>query len=268
MSDAHPEDLQDFLEQQLAELRHSVDAGRGKVAAEMAGRLQSGATLRASARSIETILTEHVNRLVGAEAGWIGPNLSADDYRKIVGPHLRSAIEQFLKLELASPIPIAMFKSADAITAVQALLELTRRKLESRIRQFELGVRDTLGAGSTTYNIVHARDVTGGVQQAGRDATQHNFVTLEAERIAEAIDRLEAAIAELGEAGFVQAARPDLETLRIQLTKPTPSHPVIRETARSLRTVVEGAIGGAVGGAATPALSSALGALLAAVGAA
>lgn len=266
MSDATPRDLQNFLEKQLAELRHLVQVEQSKATEEFitAGR-NGGAIHRAFVQAAGKAVGEHIDMMTAAEAGWVGPVLSGGQFREAVAGHLRRSVNSSLPVD--EGLQKAVLGGA-AYEVIRATSERLKNGFESRIRQFELGVRTAHSGSSVTYNIIHARDVNGGVQQAGRDATQHNVVTLEAERIAAAVEQLDAALRDFGYPAIVEAADPDLETLRIQLAKPEPSHPVIRETAKSLRTMIEGAVGGAIGGAATPAVTTALGALLAAVGAA
>lgn len=258
MSQATEADLQAFLDQQHAELGDAVLRLKRVVTDEMAGRLHSGMVLVVGARKLEEQMLGHIADMTSTARAWEGAHLPVDLVIGRVTAHLRQCAAEYLTAENASPLPEVNVRSGAAWQRLLSLVEVSSAKVESRIRQFELGVQTAPSVGGANYNIVHAGTVMGGVQQAGGDAVQHNSVTLVAEDIGRSLDQLVDALDRQGDDKLRAAVEPDVQTLKIQLAKPTPSPAIIQETGRSLRAIVEGGIGGALGGAATPGLLHAL----------
>ncbi len=102
------------------------------------------------------------------------------------------------------------------------------------------------------------------VQQGSPGATQSQNITIRIDEAKAAIAAIEAGVGELSlVAEKFSDLQSDIATIKAQLVKGTPSHSILGEAARSVRNIIEGAVGGML----TPALTSALAALGKATGA-
>jgi hypothetical protein len=101
-------------------------------------------------------------------------------------------------------------------------------------------------SGSINYYTIH--HMYGGFQQAGAHSTQHQTITYNAQELdglrkvieilVQHIDELKLDAADKSEA-LVQ-----VNTIKAQLSSVRPSRNIIREAGKTLRSVIEGAIGG------------------------
>jgi hypothetical protein len=102
------------------------------------------------------------------------------------------------------------------------------------------------------------------VQQGSPGATQSQSIVIKVDEAKAAIAALEAGHGELNlTAEKLSDLQSDLDTIKAQLAKTAPSHSIVREAARSVRTIVEGAVGGML----TPSIVTAIVALGKATGA-
>ena len=149
---------------------------------------------------------------------------------------------------------------------MEGLVSQAKRRLESKVREFELGAdRDRNPRVASVTNIVHATNIIGGVQQAGGAAIQANTVSLSAETIAASLDHLIALVTATAPE-IIPDIEPDAATIRAQLSKDAPNTTIVQESGRTIRSVLEGAVGGALGNAMSPALIQGLSAFSAALG--
>lgn len=268
LSEASEEDFQAYLDHQYEQLPKSIEYGRGSVAGEFAaaGRLRSGMALLEGCKRLEAVLMEHVATISGATPGWSGEKLTIDRARALATKHLRRCTADYMTPERASPIKRGLVRSDAAWNALAGRVEEAAGRVEQRIRQFEIGVGEKALATPGPFNVVNAGAIYGGVQQAGHSAVQHSTVMLDVSAVRAAVQELSGAIESDGNDALLRAAQPDLRTIEIQLEKPEPSIAILQESGRSLRTIIEGAVGGAIGGAATPAVVKALTLLGVAIG--
>src|SRR5690606_1824011 len=135
----------------------------------------------------------------------------------------------------------------DALRALNGIVAQAKTRILARVREFELGTdRDRNPRPTSVTNIVHARDIVGGIQQAGGDAVQANSVNLSAESIGVALEHLKLRV--LAAVPSVAAEiEPDAVSVRGQLSKSEPNSVIVQEAGRSIRTVIEGAAGGVIG---------------------
>lgn len=264
MSNATEDDLQQHLTQQRADLDQAMRDGRERTLALMGhkGLLGSGACYKACAAEAETTLDTHMREVIGYIETWPGANLTPDRAREIVTDHLKAAVDTLLTHDIVYRIG-SRGNSADAMAQTEANLEALKARTGARLRAFELGVAKR--AQPTTVNIVHARDILGGVQQAGGDAVQKNTVNLSAEAIGAALDHLLGQVKATSEEVAAEI-EPDALTIRSQLTKGAPNGTIVQEAGRSIRTIIEGGVGGALGNAMSPGIVKALALLTAAIG--
>ena len=138
--------------------------------------------------------------------------------------------------------------------------------LQFALQQFDVGlfvpnepevpqVSNAINIGSMTNSAV---------QQGSPGATQSQSIVIKVDEAKAAIAALEAGHGELNlTAEKLSDLQSDLDTIKAQLAKTAPSHSIVREAARSVRTIVEGAVGGML----TPSIVTAIVALGKATGA-
>jgi hypothetical protein len=131
------------------------------------------------------------------------------------------------------------------VTGYAALTLDGRREVERRLRPIS----------TITHNTINAKQIIGSpIQQASPHATQSAHLTFNVETAREALKAFETAIQNARlPAETLAELTPDIETIRAQLAKPSPSKLIIQEAGRSIRNVCEGIAGGML----TPAVVSA-----------
>jgi hypothetical protein len=106
--------------------------------------------------------------------------------------------------------------------------------------------------------------INSAVQQGSPEARQSQDVTIKVEEAKVAIAAIEAHMSTLKlPADELSNLQGELDTIKIQIAKPAPSHTILIEAAGTVRNIVEGAIGGMLTAplmAAAVALGKALGA--------
>jgi hypothetical protein len=106
--------------------------------------------------------------------------------------------------------------------------------------------------------------INSAVQQGSPEAPQSQDVTIKVEEAKVAIVAIEAHMSSLKlPADELSNLQGELDTIKIQIAKPAPSHTILIEAAETVRNIVEGAIGGMLTApimAAAVALGKALGA--------
>jgi hypothetical protein len=139
------------------------------------------------------------------------------------------------------------------------------RHLQFTVRQFDVGFFDPAEPEvPTVANSITIGSMTGStIQQGSPGAQQTVSITFNIESITNALDRFASAIATgaLPEKTFNELVG-DVQTIRAQLAKPSPSRIIIQEAGKSLRNVVEGIAGGML----TPAAMTAAAALWSVLG--
>lgn len=140
-------------------------------------------------------------------------------------------------------------------TGFAALTLAGRREIESRIDP-----RSSI----VTHNTINAKQIIGSaVMQDSPQATQSMASTFESEAVRDALRVFEAAIQGANVPPAIRdELAADVETIRAQLKKPSPSQNIVREAGKSLRNIVEG-IGA---GLLTPSIINAASALWSALG--
>lgn len=150
-----------------------------------------------------------------------------------------------------------------AFSNIDGFLAEFDETLAFKTRQFEVGFFDP-GEPEVppVTNYMHVGHVSGGAVQQGTSHSTQNVTTIN-------IQVLPAAVAEF-EKELTKASLPpnlaadiqaDLETIKAQLKKPSPSNAVLKEVGHSLRSVLEGMTGGMLAPGALQAGQVLLGAL-------
>ncbi len=204
---------------------------------------------------------------VGVEAA-LGELRRAVSKTRLDPQELRQATAQCLANFAIATKGVAAFTRIDV--HVPGAFEKWEKELNAdlafKLRQFDVGflipnepevpqVSNAINIGSMTNSAV---------QQGSPGATQSQSVAIKIDEAKAAIAALEAGHGELKlPAEQLSDFRNDLATIRAQLAKAAPSHSIVREAARSVRTIAEGAVGGML----TPSIMTALAALGKATGA-
>lgn len=267
MSDAQELDFQQFLDGRRPGLIDELNGARAQVQsnASSSGTLNSGGTLKLGLAAMDRTLSGYLSDTMALADRWSGPALPIDRVREMIVVHLSSVIDEFATAEAAIKVGTRP-PPESAVRAMHGLALQVRKKLQIALREFELGAdRDRSAPIHSVTNIVHAGHIFGGVQQAGGDAIQVNAVNLSAEAIGESLELL---LSHLTEASpeLLAEIEPDASTIRSQLKKEIPNGVIVQESGRTIRAVLEGAVGGALGGAMTPGLMQALTAFAATIG--
>lgn len=267
MSDAQEADFQHYLDGRRPQLEADLRSAREQVlaTASMRGTLGSGATIRQGIEALEGGLSSYIAETISAVDRWAGDALPFDRARALAVDHLKKAIADLATSEMAYRVG-SRRPPEGAVREMEALVSQAATKLQARLREFELGAdrrRDPPAA--SVINIVHARDVVGGIQQGGAGSVQASSVSLSAEAIGASLDHLASHLVN-APAEILAEIEPETATIRSQLAKAAPNSTIVQESGRTIRSVLEGAAGGALGNAMSPGLIQALAAFTAAIG--
>ncbi|MCH2496400.1 MAG: hypothetical protein MK104_05240 [Erythrobacter sp.] len=255
MSAATKDDLSKYLTQKRGELEEHCQSVREQNLADFGakGLAISGPAMKGGATALQDTLSDYFAERTAEAPNWVGEQLPSEVVRGMFADHLRDVLKNFC-------VPSFAYRSGtrtmpdSAAKAFSRLVQENSAKLENQIRVFELDVSEKTPQ-PTVYNVVQAETVIGGIQQSAGPAMQTNTVKIDAEMIAQATDKLLAAI---DSDELRKAIEPDLVTLQSQLDKTDPNTTIVRETGKSIRSIVEGAFGGAIGNAMAPQLGHAL----------
>jgi len=267
MSDAREIDFQQFLDGHRPGIEDELRRTREQVLTTAASRgtLNSGGTLKHGVAAMEQVLSDYLAATMALADRWAGPSLPIARAREMIVAHLSSIVAELATTETAYRVGTRR-PSDSALKAMEGLVSQARQRLEAKLREFELGADTNRNARvASVTNIVHATNIIGGVQQAGGSAIQANTVSLSAEAIAASLDHLFAHLTDAPHE-LLAELEPEAATIRSQLVKPTPNATIVQEAGRTIRTVLEGAIGGALGNAMSPGIVHALAGFSAAIG--
>ena len=138
--------------------------------------------------------------------------------------------------------------------------------LKFKIRQFDVGFFDPQEPEvPQVANTINIGSMTGSaIQQGSPNATQTVQFTLSIEATKNALAAFETAIqgANLSEENVRAELMADINTIRAQLSKPSPNLTIIQEAGKSARNVVEGIVGALL----TPSISAAASLLWSSIG--
>ncbi|MGN6597594.1 hypothetical protein [Sphingopyxis terrae] len=265
MSQATAEQFRSYLDQQRTELDDQIDRARNAALARASGfgtPLGSAAYKFCSNAARET-LTDYLTRISDMIGRWHGPSLTEHDARSIVVQHLHATLDEIIRPEVVFKMGNRQ-QDAD-LAAFQPELDSMKRSLQAKLLEIGVGAdrEHNMPAGSVV-NIVHAGSI-GNLQQAGDRSRQKMNVPLSAEAIASSLKLLTAQLRDASPE-ILERIEEHVAAIEVQLAKPEPDTGVVQEAGRSIRTVVEGALGGAIGTIMTPGIAQALRALGAVLG--
>ena len=267
MSDAQEVDFQQHLDRRLPNLALDLRKAREQVLANAAskGTLNGGPELKQGVSAMETTISDYLAETISLADRWSGPALPFDRARAMIVAHLSSVITDHATTETAYRVGTRRPPDG-ALREMEALVRQAKARLELRLKEFELGAdRDRNPRPVSVTNIVHATNIIGGVQQAGGAAIQANTVSLSAEVIGASLDHLLAHLVDAPQE-LLTELEPDAATIRSQLAKADPNPTIVQESGRTIRNVIEAAVGGALGNAMSPGIAQALAAFSAAIG--
>lgn len=237
-----------------------VEAQRNVMASHAAkGLLQSGARLKRQAAARNEAVAEIVDWCLVEVADFskkhgMRPEAHGNQARPALEAFMRSSREK-LTFEAFGPA---------ASKAISEILDKADANFNAELDEFAVGAwrpRRPNGETSVTNNNVTVNNSNGvSVQQAGDGAQQYSASSFDAGAMWEALDGFERAVlaAELSQE-VRDAIAAEVETIRPQIKKANPSAVILKESLKTLRTVVESAAAGAltpsllaVGAAAAP----------------
>lgn len=248
--------LEASLRQRELNFDASLKQAKRKIMAEMvaSGRLQSGMTLRMLAEALETNLLQFCTEAISHAQMWRSVEGIEED-------KLRTRVVEFLR-NIVAAYPEADYVSyggkldGSAGRAVQGLVESAKTKAGIEIGNFAFGVGESFSPQTT--NVLNAHTIIGGVQQGTLGSTQSNTVEISYHDLSEAIEKLATELVARGLGGVAHDIQADVETIKAQLKKPEPNRGILRESAKSMRTIIEGAVGGAIATTMSPQFNSAM----------
>ena len=139
-------------------------------------------------------------------------------------------------------------------------LDPSENKTAVMLRRVALGISTTKGASTVkvTNNTINTREINGSVIQGDSNKISYEGSTLRVEEIIEIISQIESQISQQDSSQDLIDLQGDIETIKLQLNKSTPSKSVIKSAVESMKTIGEGAIGGALGSQLAPFFTSLL----------
>jgi hypothetical protein len=223
------------------------------------GMYRSGGMVTALLDTSGTAFREHLGQILTTVGKVVREgNLDAKELRDTAVQHLQQ-LPQLMRN--ASGVDRLIDGDRDSVKAVidghfEKLAELMR----TQIRQFDIGWAG--GADSAAGGIYNAGTIIGGVQQHSPGATMSVNVSINFAEAQRAAEELANALAAVPQEVPIIDMRADVDTVRAQLGKSTPSPIVLREAGSTLRSLGEGVAAGLL----TPVAAAALAALLKALG--
>ncbi len=248
------------LRQRAQTFQNNLNASKSEILSNYsaAGRLRSGSTLRELAAAFDKHLLELCRDEFAYACSWNGVDgISENQLRSLTSDYLRDFLNTQPDDNYVSYGGTLRGSEAQAIND---LIDGTKAKALSAIRDFEIGVGKPVTVSSPTY-VVNAHTIVGGVQQGTIGSTQSNISEISVNDVSEALEQLITELAASGHGEVVNAIRGDVDTLNAQLSKSEPNRTILKEAASSVRTIIEGALGGVIGTAMTPQFNLALAAL-------
>lgn len=255
--------VRSLLETALAAATKAVDVLWAKHAAK--GLLNSGGTVKLTIDAVRDVVERTADNVLGqlvqaAQSSGLDPI----ELRKVV----QEELEEFVRRARNATKPEQLQRMAGGVAsrnqAISDRLDEIDAIVSKKLRHFDQGFFRPAAQSvpQFTHNTTTVGTMIGGViQQSGLGSTQAATTSVGI-NVTEALSAIEVLEATLASAAMVEEARAEVEaefaTLKAQLKKRSPSSVVLKETFRSLRNVVEGAVGG-VGASALLALGSALG---------
>jgi hypothetical protein len=257
--------INDFRENVRWHLAEAMTRAQGSIAAIKAdhasrGILQSGMTYQRIFATVRDEFDAGTRTALGELKRAVrATKLDRDDLRQTTTQCLTDFENQAKALVRAN-----LIRGVPSILVDQNLQSLDQH-LTFVTRQFDVGFLDPREPEMPqVHNAINIGAMTGStIQQGSPDARQTVQFSLVVESAQSALDAFEKAIqgVSVPSAAMVEIVA-DVQTIKAQLSKPSPSLPIVQEAGKSLRAIVEGVAAGILTSpviAAAPALWSALG---------
>lgn len=165
---------------------------------------------------------------------------------QVHGQQVRPALEAFM-LSSRGSFSFQQFGPA-AANAIVDIMDKADAHIAAELDEFAVGAwrpKPTEGGSVTNNSVVNNGGSIGNLQQGGDGAQQQIVTTADIQALTQALEAFAEAAQSAPVAPEVRAAiSVEIETIRPQLNKPTPSAVIVREGLKSLRNVLEGVAGG------------------------
>jgi hypothetical protein len=175
--------------------------------------------------------------------------LDPHEMRQVLGERLREHLDR-LKLVMKNTGLMTFPMGTNVDRHVDEDLAKLDQHLTFQLTQFDVGFRNTKGKQMSGTVIVHGgtNNIITGDGNIAQQGTRGSQQTVNAEDIAAKLAALEQALAsaQLAAADYAEI-KGDIDTIKAQLAKQTPSTSIVKEAAQSIQRVVEGAVGNALG---------------------
>jgi hypothetical protein len=258
--------IQDFLElidwhirEALDRATQSVNQVRGKASGH--GRLNSGTTVILSVEAVRKEFDSGVEAVLG-ELKRVARKTKLD--REDLRQNAFGRLENFITAAKAvAQTPEASSFSKE--TKLDERLAAFDQHLQFAKRQFDVGLLESAEPEAPPVtNAINIGSMTNSaIQQGSPGAKQTVGFTLNIASASTALTSFESAIGSVDlPPKTVDEVKADVETIRAQLAKTSPSRLIIQEAGKSLRNIVEGIAGGML----TPTVTAAAMALWSALG--
>lgn len=236
-SAATEHDLDEYLQQTKLDIVQKLIAGQTAIISKMARQhmVRSSTGVLQGAQKLEEILSEALASEFDNAFNWVGPYLPENVVRAKFAEFGRQMCEEAIT-------PSRIYRSHPVGAGT---VETLKNSMLSRVRKFELAANgNNRSFPGATYNIIKATSIVGGIQQGQGHLKQENTVTLSTGEIQSAIDRLRSVLEQFGPDDLLPKVDDDLRTIEAQLRKEQPNVTIVQEAGKSVRTIMEGAVGG------------------------
>jgi len=220
------------------------------------GQYRSGATIRRFAQAISDEAEKFLDSAL-EELDVFVDQIHLDLHKGIDIVRYKSTQIVLKALELKSIERLQMSNAKPDVKFEIMKLARTHTELnKAKIRRRSIGLRSDSNGASTTVNF-SAQTVSGTVQFGDSNTATQNNRGLDLDSALKLISSIEGLRAiKQADTDQVIELRAELETLKAQLKKKSPSDTIISETLRSIRSITEGLAGNALAIQLAPLVAS------------
>lgn len=239
------DDLQHRISFLLAERTTTMGMARMKVVGELAkqGQASSSSAMLRKERLAEQSLDEGIIELVVDVQKARIAGAPPEQLRELLNSAASQLVEN-IRTQFTESGKAPGYANYGPRPEKLAALE---ERATSLVRQYWAGYLTHPGVSGSTYNIAIHGSTGVAIQQGGHGNTQTVTQQVDLAAAREAAAALAPALAGLGDAPGASDALADLQSLQAQLSKADPKPQLVAEIGKSLRTVMEGALGSMFG---------------------
>jgi len=246
------EDYEQWIDWHLAQAKSrasaEVTAERRRAAAN--GALQSSRAVILTTAAVRKEFEAGVNAVLGELKRAAGKT-------QIDPAELWQATQERLAAFIETMTDVAKTQESHMLqNHLDAEVAAFKSHLKFALRQFQVGFLDPSepDVPPMASNTITIGNMTGSTIQQGSPNSTQQQVAINVASADKALADLEQSLAESEVAADTLAEmKADIQTIRAQMAKPSPSMTIVREAGKSLRNVVEGGVGGMLTPAATAA---------------